>query len=797
MRSKVYALINLLGLTIGLASVLIIGIYVQFETSYDEFLEDSERIHRIALHRIYPGRTKDFGTSVAPLAPVLNAHYPEVEVATRLFRIFFQNERTITFPDNDQSFIETKYLFADSLFFDVFSYTFLHGDSATALDNKESVVLTRSTALRYFDTDDVVGRSILSDDSTLVVTGVIEDPPANSHIHFDVLGSMASLGFLQSSSQNANWWSPSVNTYVKLKQNIDAQAFEAKFYDLVEVYGGGNLSSDLGENWRDEGHAFEYYLQPIQSIHLHSNTDVEIEPNSNVAYIYVLSAIAVIILLISAINFINLSTARSVERAQEVGIRKVLGSHRSTLIYQFLAEAMILAGLSACLALASIGALVPRFNGLLGTHLTFDILRSPWAWISIIGLVVVVGILSGLYPALAISSIRPARVLKGRYRSSEQGVWLRNSLIVLQFLVSIVMISGSIIAAQQMRFLQSKDLGFQKDHMLVVKQGYRLGSNYAAFTNELRALSGLSALGGANMLPGNFHGSNVFQVSDPDIADIRVNTLTVDDDFLEAIGIEVLAGRGFQPEFNDSLSVIINESAAYAMGRSPEQVLGLKFSRNITNTIASELKVVGVVRDYHFYSLHSEIGPMAISNGTWRFIPESTVIRIRPGQTKEVLEAAAGSWQNLSTAPFNYSFLASDLDSLYQSDRNTATLFNVFTYIAILMSCVGLFGLATYMVNQRAKEMSIRKVLGGSIGHIIRVFSKDFLLLIGLAFLIGVPVAYLALHLWLDDFAYHVDVHPMYFLLAGGVTLMLVFVTVSYQALKLAFVNPVKMLRSE
>ncbi len=797
MRNKVYAFINIMGLAVGLASVLLIGIYIQFETSYDKFFDDSDRIYRVALHRVYPGRTKDFGTSGVRIAPVLNADYPEVELATRIHRLFFQNEITVTFPDSEKSFIETRYLFADSLFFDVFSYPFIHGDPGTALDEEDNVILTASTALKYFGDTDVIGRQLLSNDSSLVVAGVIEDIPANSHIHFDVLGTTTSLGFLDAAESSDNWTSPWINTYIRLREDADPMALEAKFDDMVETYGGASLATAIGANWKEEGHAFEYFLQPLTSIHLHSKTDVEIEPNSDIAYIYVLSAIAMIILLISAINFINLSIARSTERAKEVGIRKVLGSYRRTLIHQFLTESLVVCLIAATLAILFLWAFIPQFNRLLGTSLAFDALAAPLAIVGIFLAITIVGLLSGLYPALAISALQPSRVLKGSYKSSSGGVWLRNTLIVVQFLMSIVMISGSIIAASQMDYLRRKDLGFSKDNLMVVKQSFRLGSNYDAFVNEVRSMAGVEALGGSNMVPGIFHGSNVFEVSDPTIADLRVNTSTIDDDYLEAMDMEVLSGRGFSREFNDSLNVLINESAALAMGRDIESVLGLKFINNLTGANAQQLNIIGVVRDYHFYSLHSEIGPMVIFNGNTQFIPGNTVIRINGQQTAAVLDQVTAKWQDLSATPFAFSFLEDDLSMLYEADRNTATLFNIFTYIAIVMSCVGLFGLATYVVNQRAKEMSIRKVLGGSIPHIIQVFSRDFMILIGVAFLIGVPVAVLVLRNWLESFAYHVDINPMYFVLAGAVTVGLVFLTVSYQALKLAFVNPVKMLRSE
>jgi putative ABC transport system permease protein len=798
LRNKVYAFINILGLSVGIASVILIGLYIQFETSYDNFFDDSDRIYRVALHRVYPGRTKEFGTSGVRVAPILNENYAQVEKAARLHRLYFQNEITVTFEENDNSFIETKYLFADSLYFDLFSYPFLHGDRETALDQSESVILTQSTAMKYYGEEDVVGRTLEAFDTTLVVSGVIEDIPANSHIHFDLLSPTSLLGFINAAERNDDWTSPWVYTYVKLRPGADPMELEAQFDEMVKTYGNAGLSTNLGEDWYEKGHMFEYYLQPITDIHLHSKTDVEVEPNSDIAYVYILTVVALIILIISTINFVNLSIARSTERAKEVGIRKVLGSYRRNLIGQFLIEAILISSVSAVMALGFLFLFIPRFNSLLGTFLDFSVLANPLMILSVLSFIAMVGTLSGLYPALAISAMEPTRVLKGSYKSSKGGVWLRDALIVFQFLISIIMISGSITADQQMSYLQDKNLGFNKENLLVVKQSFALGDNYRAFVNEIKGLNGVEKVGGANMVPGEFHGSNVFRVSNPDIADLRVNTSSVDDEYIDAIEFNIIAGRGFQREFNDSLSIIINESAVKAMGISNEEALKLRFQATVGNRQeVPALSIVGVVEDYNFYSLHSEITPMVIFNGNTGFLPTNTVIRTRTQNISEIISQVETQWQTLTDEPFSFSFLDQDLQRQYEADQNTALIFKIFTYIAIIMSCVGLFGLATYVVNQRSKEMSVRKVLGASIIHIISVFSREFIILIGIAFIIGVPMAYLALTKWLENFAYHVDIGAFYFLLAGFLTLLMVLITVSYQALKIARVNPVKMLRSE
>lgn len=795
-KNKVYAFINILGLSVGIASVMLIAIYVNYETSYDEFFEDSDRIHRLALHRVYPNRVKDFGTSSIMLAPTLRNHYPQVEEVTRLHRLFFNNEVSITNPETNQSFVETNFLFADSVFFNVFSHEFLVGDPQTALDNLNSLVLTESTARRYFGTTDVYGRTLNSNGGAFLVSGVIRDIPPNSHIHFDLLGSIFSLPFLTNAISQNSWVNPWVYTYAKLKPGVNPEAFEAELPGLVDQYGAASIALNDGSDYKEKGHAFEYFLQPLESIHLRSQLDVEVEPNSDIAYVYILSAIALIILIISSINFINLSIARSTERAKEVGIRKVMGSDRVGLIWQFLTESTFVCFISALVSLGLVFVAIPRFNEALGTSLNFAVVVQPLVGGLLILFILFIGLVSGFYPALVISALQPSKVLKGSYKSSGKGVWLRNSLITLQFIISIVMISGSIIVDQQMRFMRNKNLGFNQENLLVIRQSASLAENYEPFRNQLLAMSEVSAVGGSIYMPGDFHGSAVFDITDdPTVPDIRVNSVTVDDDYIETMEFELVMGRGFDPSFNDSLNVIINEAAMLAMG--VENPIGMKLRNQSTGGNAPELTIIGVLKDYNFYSLHSQIGPVALFNGNTQFTPSATAVRVNSSNYERTISDIRSKWAALSDQPFNYSFLDEDLQQQYQADRLTASVFDIFTYIAVIMSCTGLFGLATYIVNQRSKEMSIRKVLGASLPHIIRTFSREFLLLIGIAFVLATPLSYYALTNWLSNFAYHVSPGLLAFALAGAVTLSLVLITVSYQAIRIALVNPVKILRSE
>lgn len=797
LKNKVYAFINILGLSVGIASVMLIAIYVNYETSYDKFFEDSERIHRVALHRIYPNRTKDFGTSSIMLAPTLKNNYPQIEAVTRLHRLFFTNEVNVTIAENNEAFVETQFLFADSAYFKVFSYEFIAGTPATALDNLNSVILTESTANRYFGKEDALNKTININGQPLQVTGVIKDIPANSHVHFDLLGSIFSLQFLNNAIAQSSWVNPWVYTYAKLKEGVNPAIFEAELPALVDKYGAASIASSDGADYKEKGHAFEYFLQPIESIHLGSQLDVEVEANSDIAYVYVLSAIALIILTISSINFVNLSIARSTERAKEVGIRKVMGSNRAALVWQFLTESIFVCFIGSIVSILLVFIAIPRFNEALGTSLDFTVIVQPVVGIILLTFIGIIGIVSGFYPAMVISALQPSHVLKGSYKSSGKGVLLRNGLITLQFIVSIVMIAGSIIVDQQMTFLKSKSLGFNQENLLVIKQSAALNTNYNAFRNELLSMSEVSAVGGAIYMPGDFHGSAVYDIIDtPDAPDVRMSTVTIDDDYIGAMEFEVLMGRGYDSNFNDSLTVVINEAAMHAMG--VENPIGMKMqSKSLGNQNAPVLTIVGVLKDYNFSSLHSQIEPVALLNGNTRFIPSATAVRVKSSNFDNTLQQIQEKWSALTENTFNYSFLNEDLQRQYEADRHTASVFDIFTYIAVIMSCTGLFGLATYIVNQRSKEMSIRKVLGASLPHIIRVFSREFLMLIALAFLLATPLAYFTLSSWLANFAYHVNPGVKAFALAGSVTLVLVLITVSYQAIRVALVNPVKILRSE
>ncbi|MEM7369596.1 MAG: ABC transporter permease [Bacteroidota bacterium] len=795
-RNKVYGLINLAGLSIGIASVLLISLYVHHELSFDKFFQGSERIYRVALHRVYPDRTRDFASSPVTLAPVLKEYYPEVEAATRVHRMYFMNDISIRI--GEQTFVEPRVRFADADFFEVFSHTFLHGDPATALDAAGKIVLTESTAMKYFGKTDVLNETlgIVSDTVVYLVSAVIRDIPVNSHLHFDVLGSIHSIPYLEAAIDNNRWMNPWLYTYVKLRSGVDAHNFEEKFDQLVDTYGKEHLSQNLGLDYQEAGHRFDYFLQALEDIHLYSKLDLEAEPTSNIQYIYLLALIAFIILFISSINYVNLSVARSPARAKEVGIRKVMGVSHRTLIWQFLAESILLCSISAGVALILLSVGLPYFNGILHTSLSLQPLYHPSAIVLFLLFIAGIGTLSGFYPATVIAGIRPSRILQGTFKSGKRGRWLRNGLTTLQFVISIVMISGSILIYQQMRYFRSKDLGFNKENILVIPQAGRLGQHYQAFRNEVASLPHVQQIGGANGLPGDLHGSNIFKVVKPISSDLRTNVMTYDDYFFETLQFRLVQGRSFGPSYADSAKVMINEATMRALGVA--DAVGVQFQNPSNGENASPiLTVIGVVEDYHYYSLHTEIGPLVIFNGNNQFVPPRIAIRLRSGQMEESLRSIQAIWRSYMKEEMNYSFLDQQLAQQYESDRATGWVFDLFTYIAILMCCGGLFGLTTYIAQQRSKEMGIRKVLGASIPSILLSFSREFLLLIGIASLIGMPIGYWVMSEWLSGFAYHVEISFWLFLFTGLTMLALIMLTVSYQSIRLARTNPVESLKSE
>lgn len=797
-KNKVYSAINISGLTVGVACCLLISLYVNDEMSYDKFFDDSDRIYRVALERIYPTNTRFFGSSPVNMAPTLLENYPEVEEAGRLHRLFFQNE--IPVEIGEKTFIEDKYLFADNNFFNVFSFDFLEGNPSTALDAFNKVVLTQSTAKRFFGEESALNKVYQIDTSRYVVSGVIEDVPTNSHMGFDILGSIEALPFLQQAAETNSWINPWLFTYIKLREGVSEESFEEKLPEMVQSYGMASILSLLNisaEDYPESGNDFNYFLQPVEDIHLKSNLSVEIQANSDITYVYLLIAVVGFILIISCINFINLATARSAERAKEVGVRKVLGSRRALLVKQFLTESNLISMIALLLSIGLTALVLSTFNALVGKELSLWVLTDPVVVLSLLAGSLLIGSLAGLYPALVISSINSALVLKGKYNTSSKGVWLRNSLIVFQFFISISMISGMLMLDKQMRFMQNKNLGFNKENVIVLDQAQELGQRQQAFRNELLNIEGVAQASFSFAMPGDFIGNFIANSENPEIPQVRTFSVVIDDEYISTMEMEIVAGRAFSKDFNDSLNVVVNETTAFLLGY--DDPIGKKvFNPSPGPNQSPEFTIVGVVKDYHHQSLHSEIPPMLLFNVSNQAVLPRIGIRVDTQNTLSLLREIEEKWKSFDIErPISYSFLDEKLAALYRSDQQTGKIFTLFTAVTIIMACVGLFGLAAYVTQQRTKEIGVRKVLGASIGNIVLLLSINFTKLILISFLISLPLVYFGMGEWLEGFAYHTNIDPLTMIGSGILTVVLAWATISYYSIKIAILNPVNSLRSE
>jgi len=794
LKNKIYAAINMLGLTVGLACCVLILLHVQDEVSYDNFHPNKDQLYRVALERIYPDYTSFYALIPSGFSEVFARELPEVRNATRL--IGFPNFTSIV-EYNEKVFEENYVFFADSNFFEVFDYELLQGDSNNLLANPGTVILTESTAQKYFGRENPIGKTLQINDNDTEVVGVMQDIPENSHMKFDFLSSSTNLGFLQ----QPNYISFSSYTYLELSSGIDPAQVEAKIPALVEQYASGQIERDLGISYQEyiaAGNGYDYFLQPVPDIHLHSNLQSEIQPNGNIVYVYIFISIAVLILIIACINFVNLATARSAERAREVGVRKVMGSGRSQLVRQFLTESVFISFCSMLLAVVLIQLILPSFNNLAQKELSLLLFGNGMIGPLLLVFSLLVGVLAGLYPAFYISSMKPVEVMKGKFQSNSKGQWLRNGLVVFQFAISIILISGTLVVHNQMDYIQNKRLGFDKENLLVIEN---LGSleQPEAFKQQMLNLADVNRVGGAGALPGDvFFGIQFQKPGNPEV--LTGKGMTVDDHFVETIGLTLSEGRSFSEDYNDSLNVILNQAAVSAFGIEDPVGAQLTNSNQVDNEqVTSIFTVIGVVEDFNFESLHTEITPLAIlSTESAQGFENFLTVRLNNTNFSKTIASAETIWESMAPdRPFSYTFLDSDLAQLYRSEQNSARIFAIFAVLAIIIACVGLFGLAAYTAYQRTKEIGVRKVLGASVYGIVLLLSRDFARLVGIAFLLAVPVAWLIMHNWLQNFAFRIDLGITTFIYAGLIALFIAMLTVSYQAVTAAMTNPVKSLRSE
>ncbi|GAB2592915.1 ABC transporter permease [Spirosoma areae] len=789
---KAFTAINIIGLAVGLATCLLIVLFVVHELSYDRYHTKADRIFRMVMHGQIGGNEVNTATVGVPAAAALARDYSGIEATTRLYQ-----EGTFIVKHAQERFKEEHVVFADSNFFEVFSIPLLNGNPKTVLAEPNTVVITETTAHTYFGEQDPVGQTLTMGTRGLFrVTGVCQNIPTNTHFHVDLFLSMRSIPLRD------KWLASGAHTYLVLRPGYSIETLKTKLPELVRKYIGPEIQEFLGISLTEflrKGDQLSFQFQPVTDIHLRSNLEAEIEPNSDINYVYIFSAIAVFILLIACINFMNLSTAGSAGRAKEVGIRKVLGSVQRQLIGQFLSESVLITFMALVVALGIVAVLLPSFNQLSGKQFGLNSLTKGWMLPGIGLACLFIGLLAGSYPAFFLSAFKPVSVLKGRLQAGARSGWLRNTLVTIQFVVSIGMIIGTVVVSQQLRFIQNKKVGFDKDQVLILHDTYTLGSSVNAFKAELVKLAQIQNVTLAGYLPAGAsnNGAEGFQPENGAAQPVtyRNKTYTIDDNYLATLGIGLSQGRNFSKAFpSDSAAVLVNQAAVRQFGwKNP---IGKRLSTVGDGSPESKrtYTIIGVTNDFHFESMHQRIAPLVMLYGT---DPYQMALRVRTGDIPTLLTTLEQRWKAQTDNPFAYSFLNERFNAMYQSEQRVGQLFGIFAGLTVVIACLGLFGLAMFTAQQRTKEIGVRKVLGASVVSVVALLSKDFLRLVLVAMLIACPLAWYAMNRWLQDFAYKIDMAWWMFGLAGLLAIGIALLTISVQTLKAALMNPVNSLRSE
>jgi len=780
LRQKGYSFINICGLALGIAFCVLVLLYVRDELSYDRFFEKADRIFRVNATSQNP--EGDFYRTVIPppAAPALREAFPEVEVVTRLAA-----RSRVVLRVGEQAYQEDRFFLADASFFEVFSFSFLQGDAQTALTEPGSLVLTESMARKYFGDANPLGQVItFENEIELTVAAVIEDVPSNSHLTFDFPATLETPGLGRAGWLN-NWGSSSTMTYVLVRPDALPEVLEAKLPRFVDT----NMASSL-----DDNETYTLSLQALSRIHLYPHRPAEqVWGASNLRYVYLFSILSLLILLIAGINYINLATARALKRAREVGVRKVLGANRQQLVRQFLGESSLLVGAAIIMTVLLVGLSLPFFNTLTGKAISTTALADPALLMGLLGIWVLVSLIAGSYPAFYVAAFRPADVIRGKARGWGRSTLQRNSLVVVQFTAAILMIVGTLVVQQQLTFMRHKSLGYDAEQVLVVPlRDQAVLQSTAVLKQEWLTIPGVRAVTFSSGVPNavGWHSTARWEGAAEEEA-LEVNHIMIDFGFMETFGFEVIAGRGFNRAFpgDSTAAYVLNEAAAEAIGWA--EPVGKKF------TIGDrEGLVIGVVKDFHYESLRQPIGPLVLHFGDQLYRMAS--LKIQPGQVPGTLKAVAATLQRFATdRPFEYYFLDETFDELYRTEARFGQITTHLTVLALILACLGLLGLTASVVENRTKEIGVRKVLGASIPNLVVLLTSEFTRLVLIAFIIAAPLAYFAARRWLESFAYHISLGFGLFFLAGGLVILVAWLTISYQAIKAAFADPVKSLRYE
>jgi putative ABC transport system permease protein len=785
-KNKLYSFVNIIGLTVGITSCILIGLYITHELSYDRFHKNAARIMRVTMEGGDGSTVHKVAVTGTKVGPQFQRSFP----AVRAFARTIKYEGLVNY--GDKKFKEQGILFADSAFFTIFSFPLIKGDPATALNAPNQVVITNSLAKKYFGDEDPLGKTIdVFNTRKYTVTGVTADVPENSQIRFTMVVSFSTMR----ASRTEEWTSANYVTYLLLAQPENLHALQQQITSFMKT---DQTRKDAGLTGADH---LTYWLEPLTSVHLHSSLD-GLEPNGNIKYIYILAAIAILILTIACVNYTNLATAQSEGRKGEISIRKVLGAGKGQLLRQYLGESFLLTLISLALALVLSIQLLPLFNHIADKSLSAaDILR-PIPIISLLLLGLVVSILAGAYPALILSNLKLMELLRSGFRLSQSGGGLRRSLIVFQFAIAVFLMISTVFILQQLSFIRNKNLGYDKDQVLVLPIVSGMEKNYDAIKAAIRLDPHILSVGGASGNPTFVQWTDALKANiGGQKKKISIKAIPADENFVKTLGIQILAGSDFNhadlalmDTSNDGAnfrySFILNESAANALGWKPEEAIGKTVNKNYPGTVRA------VVKDFHFASLHESIGPLMIFQDA-QFL-SSLYVKITGKDVGGAIRYLQGVWkERVPDYPFEYHFLDEDYNALYKTETRTGQIFGAFALTAILLACLGLFALAAFTTVQRTKEIGIRKVLGASITSITALLSAEFLRLVAIAALIAFPLSWWAVSRWLHDFAYHIPISAWVFVAAFVLSLLISLLTIGYQAIRAGLANPIESLRSE
>jgi putative ABC transport system permease protein len=794
-KNKLYSLLNILGLSIGMTAFIFILIFVRDEVTYDKHNENHERIYRIESNFTISNREETFAIVPIPMGPAFKLEFPEVESFVRLTGA---GNALMTY--GDKSYYEEGIYFSDSTIFDIFTHRPVYGTLERALTEPKSIVLTKSLAYKYFGEVNPIGEFLVSGTGrSYKVTAVIEDQPGNTHLKYDALISAATLEE-ETGSDDFNslepirFWNIGVYTYIMLKENSTIDGIYDKFPAFYEKY-----MAPIGEQINA---SYKMLSTPLSETHYAEGLDSD-EPTGNMAYIYIFSAVALFILLIAAINYMNMATAKSSKRAREVGLRKVVGAYRFQLIRQFITESLLLVIVAMIIAVLLVVLLLPDFNQLSGKSITINYLIQPAVIFIILGVTLLIGIVSGSYPAFFLSSFEPVSVLKGSVtRTGKTSGILRRILVVFQFFIAIVLIIATIVVSDQLAYLRNKNLGFDKSNLVVLElQDSAFRSKFETFKKELVQHPEISSATNSSGIPGRINWIQVMNVErEGQMVENALLLAQVDYDYLETFGMTLKEGRDFDEKMgtDDSVAVIINETGAKSLGWT-ENIIGKKidYAIDLEGNVGRPLKVIGVVEDFHFRSLHNKVEPVILFISR---VPRYLLtIRTSGNNTRETLDFIEEKWNDFGAKrPFDYVYLEDDLDEMYQAEAKLNMIFRIATILTIFIALLGLLGLSSFIAEQKTKEIGIRKVMGASVGNVLRLLSKEFVVLIIIAFIIAVPIAWWRLDIWLDDtFVYRESINWVSFILAGLLAMVIGLATISFYIVRAASSNPVDSIKYE